>query len=115
MPALTKSEKRLEQLEDKQARESAKKKAESLQVKGFAAAAIIGFAEGYAEKLGFTFLSEGFGAVGFEAVQAGVGLYLARKKTGTMAEVGQTLATIGIYKFGRNAGDGFDFGSMFGG
>ncbi len=114
MAALTKTEKKLEQLEAKDERERAEKKALSLQLHGFMYAGGIGFAEGLAEKQGWTWVSEGWGGVGVELIQGGVGLYLARKKKGKAAEFGQTLATIGIYKFGRNAGNSFELGGLFG-
>lgn len=105
----------LKKAEEKAQRQSAKKRAEKMQLKGFMYAGALGFAEGYAEKSGWKIVTEGFGPVKFEYLQAVGGYYLATKKKGDERELGEALAMIGIYKIGKGFGGGFELGGFLGG
>lgn len=114
MPAMTKAEKDLEKSQNRDARKRAEEKAKKLQVAEFTAAFAVGAVEGFAETMGLTFLTEGFGPLKLEYIQAGAGLYLAFQKKGDMREVGSAMANIGLYKMGRGIGTGLDLSGFLG-
>jgi len=105
---------KVQKYEEKAARQTAKKKAERMQMQELMAGAAIGFAEGYAEKAGMTFVTDGFGPVKFSYIQAGLGFYLAKKRTGKLREAGSAMAVIGLWKVGNDLGKGFDLGGLLG-
>ena len=105
----------IKKYEEKAQRESAKKRAEKMQLQGFMYAGALGFAEGYAEKQGWKIVTEGLGPLKLEYIQAAGGYYLASKKKGSERELGSAMATIGLYKIGRNFGSGFELGGFLGG
>ncbi len=105
----------IKKYEEKAARQSAKKRARKMQMQELAAGAIIGAAEGLAEKNGVTFVTEGLGPVKFSYIQAGAGFFLATKRSGKLREVGSAMAVIGLYKIGKDVAAGFDFGNILGG
>lgn len=105
----------IKKYEEKAARQNAKKRAKKMQMTELAAGAIIGAAEGLAEKNGVTFVTEGLGPVKFSYIQAAGGFYLATKRTGKIREFGSAMGVIGLYKIGRDVAAGFDFGNILGG
>ena len=117
MPALTRSEaeQKLEAKEASDARKRAQEKARKLQMQGFLYGGLLGVGEGLAESMGLTFVKEGIGPIKFEYLQAGAGIYMATKKTGDARELGQSLATIGLFKIGKGMASGFDLGDFLGG
>jgi len=102
----------IKKYEEKSARQAAKKRAERMQMQEIGAGAIIGAAEGLAKKQGVTFVSDGFGPLKFSWIQAGVGYYLAKKKTGKMREFGSALAVIGAYKATHELAENFDLSAL---
>jgi len=113
--SLTKAEKKVEKNEQKEARERAKKSAKKMQLQEFMYAGGIGLVEGYAEKSGFSIITDGLGPLKFEYLQAIGGYLLATKKSGKARELGSAMATIGLYKIGKGMGSGFELGGFLGG
>ncbi len=105
----------IKKYEEKAARASAKKRAMKMQMTELAAGAIIGAAEGLAEKNGVTIVTQGLGPVKFSYLQAAGGLFLATRKSGKLREAGSAMAVIGLYKIGKDVAEGFDFGNILGG
>jgi len=99
--ALTKAEKQVERMESREARSRAKKRAEKMQLTEFASGAGIGAIEGYLEKSGFAFVTDGLGPIKFEYLQTGFGMYLAYKGKGNVREFGSAMGTIGLYKVAK--------------
>lgn len=113
--ALTKVDK--ERLAQKTAKQTALAKAKKLQLTQLGVSAVVGFAEGYAESASISFVTEGFGPLKFEHMQAIGGYWLAMRKGGSpmSREAGSSLANIGLYKIGKGLGGGFSLGGLFGG
>jgi len=105
----------IKKFEEKAARQSAKKRAEKMQLQEFIAGFAMGAAEGFAEKQGMSLVTDGIGPLKFSYVQAGLGYYLATKKSGKLREAGSAAAVIGLYKIGKDIGTNFELGGFLGG